>query len=171
MDMLGMIQSRHSIRAFTDGKITYGDLEKIALAAIAAPSAKNRQSWQFTVVQGDSVRELEKLTGAAIGRENYGFYGADAVIITSNQSDAPFGCDDCACAMENMMLEASSLGLGSVWINQLRDACSDSAMREKLRSLGIPDDHKVYGTLALGFPAEEGRRPAKNSDVIKWNLE
>lgn len=61
---------------------------------------------------------------------------------------------DCACAIENMFLAACSLGIGSCWINQLGTTCDDPQVRELLTELGVPENHKVYGCVALGYKAE-----------------
>ena len=56
-----------------------------------------------------------------------------------------------ACAMENIFLAAHSLGIGSVWINQLQGICDEPSIREILNDFGIPADHIVYGMAALGY--------------------
>ena len=58
---------------------------------------------------------------------------------------------DCACAIENMFLAAHSLGIGSCWINQLGTTCDDPEVREFISSLGVPENNKVYGCVALGY--------------------
>lgn len=50
-----------------------------------------------------------------------------------------------------MFLAAQSLGIGSCWINQLGTTCDDSEVREFITSLGVPENHKVYGCVALGY--------------------
>ena len=83
-------------------------------------------------------------------------------IITSNTKDSRFGIDDNACALENIFLAAHSFGIGSVWINQLRDACDAHAVRKLLDSFGIPADHTAYGIAALGYAAAPSPK-----DVVK----
>jgi len=50
-----------------------------------------------------------------------------------------------------MFLAAHSLGIGSCWINQLGTTCDDPEVREFISSLGVPENHKVYGCVALGY--------------------
>ena len=95
--------------------------------------------------------------GKTLGRDGYNMYDPTALIIPSNLKDSPFGKEDNACALENLFLAAYSYGVGSVWINQMRDICDDPAIRPILTQLGIPEDHVVYGMAALGYPAEPGR--------------
>lgn len=78
-------------------------------------------------------------------------YQPEILIIPSNQRDNPHGKEDNACAMENIFLAAHSLGIGSVWINQLQGICDEPSIREILNDFGIPADHIVYGMAALGY--------------------
>lgn len=155
--------TRRSIRAFEDREIPREKLDQILKAAQYAPSAMNRQTWQFTaVLNRTKIQELAEAIGKALGRDNYNMYEPQAIIITSNLRDARFGIDDNACALENIFLAAHSFGIGSVWINQLRDACDDPYVRQMLRDFGIPDDHTTYGIAALGYAA-----PAEPKEVVK----
>lgn len=155
--------TRRSIRAFEDREIPREELDQILKAAQYAPSAMNRQTWQFTaVLNRTKIQELAKAIGKALSRDNYNMYEPQAIIITSNLRDARFGIDDNACALENIFLAAHSFGIGSVWINQLRDACDDPYVRQMLKDFGIPDDHMAYGIAALGYAA-----PVEPKEVVK----
>lgn len=155
--------TRRSSRAFENKEIPGEELNQILKAAQYAPSAMNRQTWQFTVLRSRAkIQELAKAIGAALGRDNYNMYEPQVIVITSNLRNARFGVDDNACALENMFLAAHSFGIGSVWINQLRDACDDPSVRRLLKAYGIPDDHVAYGIAALGYPA-----PAEPKELVK----
>ena len=65
--------------------------------------------------------------------------------------DNPNNQADCACALENMMLMASALELGSCWINQLKGLNQDAEINDYLVSLGMNPQERVYGALALGY--------------------
>lgn len=166
--VLQAILERRSIRAFSEKRIEEEDLEKILQAAIYAPSGMNRQTWQFTALVGNQkISELAKLVGQELKRESYDFYAPAVLVLTSNERDSVWGREDNACAMENMFLAAYSLGIGSVWINQLQGICDCPAIREFLREAGILDSHVVYGAAALGYPAESLTRPVEKQGVIR----
>lgn len=79
------------------------------------------------------------------------YYHAPTLVIVSNEPTQWWAGMDCACAIENMFLAAHSLGIGSCWINQLGTTCDDPEVREFISSLGVPENHKVYGCVALGY--------------------
>ena len=155
--------TRRSIRSFENREIPEEELDQILKAAQYAPSAMNRQTWQFTVVESrEKIQELAAAMGKALGREGYNMYEPQVIIITSNLREARVGVDDNACALENIFLAAHSFGIGSVWINQLRDCCDDPAVRQIIRGFGIPDSHMAYGIAALGYGA-----PDPDKEVVK----
>lgn len=171
-EVLKNIQTRRSIRAFTDQKIEKDILEALVDAARYAPSGRNLQSWKFTVVQNPEM--LEKLAKAIRAElkldESYCFYHANVLILASNERDNHLGASDCACALENIFLAAHSLGVGSVWINQLNGICDAPGVRAVLNELNLPESHIVLGSAALGYAAAEARPAEKKTDVVEWVL-
>ncbi len=153
-EVLKAIFNRHSVRSFKEEKLKREELELLLKAAAAAPTARNLQLFGFVALTNrETIDRLAELTGAVVGRDLKGFYKPAALIIPYTKAEAPFGVDDNACAMENIYLAAYSLGIGCVWINQLRDGCRDEKVRELLRGVGVPDDCVVYGSAAVGYPA------------------
>ncbi len=168
-EALNNIMTRRSIRSFTDCKIERADLEAIAAAAVYAPSACNFQTWRITVIQKpELIDKLAKAIAVQIGSSDYNFYKPNTVILASNERTSPFGAEDCSCALENIFLASHALGIGSVWINQLRGICDVPAVRVILDELGLPESQIVYGTAALGYAAEPGRKPNKNMSNINY---
>ena len=168
--VLETLLTRRSIRSFTSQPVSKEDLQTIVNAAIYAPSGMNRQTWQFTVVDdADTIAHLAKVVGAADGRgPDYDFYKPTAIIIATNHKDSRHGCPDCSCALQNIFLAAHSLGIGSVWINQLNATCHMPAVRAELTRLGVPTEHVVYGMAALGYAATPVKEPNKNTAAIHF---
>ena len=73
--------------------------------------------------------------------------------MVANQKDYGNNIAVCACAIENMMVAANALDLGSCYINQLRWLNEDTALLDYLRSLGMKENERVYGAVIIGYPA------------------
>lgn len=162
-EVLENIVTRRSVRSFVQGKkIPKEVLEDIVTAGLFAPSALNRQPVCLTVVADkQKIRKLSLAVGKAMLRdEKYDFYSPEAIIITSCHRDSRFLKEDSSCALENMFLYAHSVGVGSVWINQLTEVCDNPEVREVLCSFGVPSDHVCGGMAALGYP--EANQPEKD---------
>lgn len=115
--ILEHILARRSIRRFTSEPVSAGDIRSLLDAAMAAPSASNRRPWAFIVVTDPEV--LASLRrGLVMGR-----YGAPlSIIVCGNMRRAwpgpgrDFWMQDCAAATQNILLAATGMGLGAVWI-------------------------------------------------------
>lgn len=169
-EVLQAILTRRSVRSFTGQKIEKDILKQLADAARYAPSAMNRQTWKFTVVSNpECLRDLAAAISAHLHRgSDYNFYGATALILASNERDNPHGAEDCACALENIFLAAHSLGIGSVWINQLKGICDEPAIRAVLDRMHLPSNHIVLGMAALGYPSAPPAAVEKREDVVEY---
>lgn len=156
---LDFLKARRSTRRFQQKAVPEKSLEAVLEAGRYAPSGMNMQATHFLVIQNKDV--LEKLAqlvreGFRRGGDNrpdgYTFhYHPDVLIVTCNRMDNPNNQADCACALENMMLMASALELGSCWINQLKGLNQDAEINDYLVSLGMDPQERVYGALALGY--------------------
>ena len=156
------ILTRRSVRAFNNKPIPRETLDKILQAAVYAPSGMNRQTWQFTAIANqEKIQELAKIVEKVLDREGYNFYKPAVLILTSNTRESQWAKEDNACALENMFLAAHSLGIGSVWINQLQGICDEPEIRKFLSEVGIPSNHDIYGVAALGY-AEKASNQAVN---------
>ncbi len=164
-ETLKTIYTRRSTRKFIEKPIPEEEIAQIVKAALCAPSGRGLQTWKFTVVENrQKIQKLAEAIGQVLGRSGYDMYQPEVLIIPSNQKNSPYGKEDDACAMENIFLAAHSLGIGSVWINQLQDICDDPRIRQILSEFEIPADHVVYGMAALGYgeiPTDEKERTGK----------
>ena len=164
---ISKILERRSIRAYLPEQIPEDSLQQIIEAGLAAPTGMNRQSCKFTVLQGEPHQRLTLAITKAVLEGNLHFrakdesyrcnYNAPTWILVSEDRENKIGYADCACALENMMLAATALGLGSCWVNQVYPTCDMPEIREILTSFGIPESHIVYGSAAIGYAAETPR--------------
>jgi long-chain acyl-CoA synthetase len=166
------ILTRRSIRRFQDKPVSKELLEMIVQAGYYAPSGHNMQTWRFTVVtmQEDIMRLKEETKKAAEskGVYFYGFENPSALILVSNDKRNADGCQDASCAAENMMLAATSYGIGSCWLNPLMTLRDAEPVSVVLDDFGIPRSHTVWSMVALGYPVAEGTLLAKKKDVVWW---
>ncbi len=163
MDLFEAIKKRHSYRgAFTDASVPREDLEKIVQAGLDAPSGKNCQTTRFVIV--DESQLLEQI--GQMHPANKAMQQAKAFIacIIDTNPEAiyegfEFQVEDCAAAVENMLLAITALGYASVWIDGwLRVDNRNEAIGELL---GVPKTKIVRILLPIGVPAKEVRGPEK----------
>lgn len=167
--VIDTIMTRRSCRAFQDKPIPRELLEEILQTAIYAPSGKGCQTWRFTVLTShDSIQELAGVIGRILERAGYDMFRPAALVITTNRRDSEYSKEDNACALENIFLAAHSYGIGSVWINQLKDIGDEPQVRALLTQYGIPEDHLVYGMAALGYPASPLPKTVRKTGVIRF---
>ena len=163
------ILTRRSCRAYTERSISDEDMQALLSAAIYAPSGKNMQDRQFTVLRKrETIAAFARVAATALKREKYDFFQPAALIIASSDPTNPNSGFDCACSLQNIFLMAHSLGIGSCWINQIQYVEDEPAVRQLLTQLGVPADHHVYGLAALGYPAEPPKAVDKSAQRIHF---
>lgn len=167
--VLETIKSRRSIRKYLPDPLTQEELGAILEAASYAPSAHNDQSWHFTVIRDkaliDRISAKSKELMAAqqtdwvreMGRNElfHVFYHAPVVVVVSMRKDALSPLVDCCAAIENLLLAAESLDIGSCWIGLARYWFS---LKEELAALKLPPGYEPCYAVTLG---RKGHRPSK----------
>ncbi len=166
------ILSRRSVRKFTDREIDPEVLKLIIKCGYHAPSGKNLQTWRFTVLtKTEDIEELKQKTSETAKLNKTGFFGFEnpkAIVLVSNDSRNADGCQDASCAVENMMLAALSLGVGSVWLNPLMTLRDKEPVKSLLDRYGIPEKHTVWAAAAFGYPASDGLPMKKKDNVVYY---
>ena len=160
-NLMEIIKSRRSTRAFKSELPPREQIMQLIEAAERAPSGMGKCLWHFTVIyNAEKSLALARAVAEADNRgPDYNFYGAPVNIIISYQRDEHHAFVDSASAMENLLLMATALGLGSCWINQIRECCDVPRVRALLTEYGVPEDHIVICSAAIGYIAKE--TPAK----------
>ena len=170
--VMQVILSRHSIRKFTNQNISSEMLELILKAGYHAPSGHNLQSWKFTVLtKEEDIQMLKRITKETATQQKVNFYGWEnpkVLVLISNDSRNQYGCQDASCAAENIMLAASSYGIGSVWLNPLMTLRNEMPVKELLDNYEIPENHIIWAAVALGYPVANGVALAKRENVIHF---
>jgi len=164
MDVFEAIAKRHSVRKYNPTPVAREQIEKIVDAGRRAPTAMNVQPWEFVVVTDQKMRKTLAETC------DYGKFFADAAVcIVTLCKDTKYYLEDGCAAMENMLLAATGLGLGTCWVAGDKKAYAE----EICRTLGAPAGFRLVGLMAVGVPAESPRttekRPlAKVIHYEKW---
>lgn len=159
--LMDVIKSRRSTRAFQSALPPKDSILQLVEAAEWAPSGRGKFLWHFTVIyNAEKSHRLARAVAEADNRgPEYNFYGAPVNIIISYKRDEHHAFVDGAAAMQNILLMATELGLGSCWINQIRETCDNPNVRALLTEYGVPEDHIVICSSAIGFIEKE--TPAK----------
>lgn len=182
-EVLRAIKNRRSVRRYAPEQLKKEHLEAILEAGIYAPSAHNEQPWHFTVIQNPELIALinqkskQSMAKAADGwvrdrGRDPGFmltYHAPTLIIVSGRKDGIAWETDCAAAIENMLIAAESLGVGSVWLGLVRFFFRHP---QEVARLNIPEGYEPFYGVALGYKAEDTRAPApeRRRDVVNYIL-
>jgi len=168
MEVFAAIRKRRSIRLYERKPVNEEKLNRVLEAGRLAPSADNRQPWRFVVVTDDKIKE--KL-GTAYDEE--WFFSAPVIIVGCavpeeawvRMDGQEYWMVDVAIAMQNMILTATELGLGTCWIADFDEEAARKA-------LNLPLGVRVVAMTPLGYPAEE-KRPVGNrkplSEIVHYN--
>ena len=146
--MLSTIKKRRSIRRYTDQPVTDEQIRQLLEAAMAAPSADNIQPWEFVVVRDPALK------GELARTHPWSDMAADAAVVfvvCANERASHHWVEDASAATENLLLAATALGLGAVWVAVYPDASREAYVR---RVLGIPEEMRVLCLVPVGHPAE-----------------
>ena len=159
-DILDLLKSRRSIRKYTDQPVEDEKIQKCLEAAQWAPSASNKQPWEFIIIRDEDTRKkLSEL-------HPYAKFVAQSPVVfiplTNPEIHQKYHWSDTALATLQYMLEAHSLGLGTCWAGVI-----ESSVEPEIRTLlGIPDHLHVLGLVATGYAAEQPTKTRKDFESL-----
>ena len=160
---LSSIMARRSIRKYLDKPVEHEKLETIVKCGINAPSGMNRQPWIVRVVEDQKL--IADVNQAA---ERSLFYDAPALICVCTPANGG-GELDAGLLGENMMLAASSLGLGTCCLGgPVRFLVSNEKCKFFLDCLDIPADYKLNYILSIGYPNEQPDAKPRDASKVKF---
>jgi len=184
-ETISTILRRRSVRAYRPDPVEQPALDLMLEAARHAPTAMNQQPWHFTVIRNpellrkleehcisafvgskvNALREIAKQEGFSV------FYRAPMLVIISGDPDALAPQNDCTLAMENMMIAATSLGIGSCWTNAVMMYYATDKGKAAFEELGVtfPEGYQPYAAAAFGYPAEPyPETPPKKANCVTF---
>jgi nitroreductase len=187
MDFQKVIDHRHSIREFEKRKVPKNIIEKLISNANKAPTAKNEQNWKFYVVVNEKVLgKIINVLHEIVIREKFNFSrmeskvrivaenfyknlgNAPCVIFVYRQikENAPSyqahnDISSISCAIENLMLTATAIGLGSCWVGTFNS-------EKKITNLvGANKNQELVATVILGYPKKGSKILLRNKKKLK----
>lgn len=162
---IGVIMTRTSVRSYADRPVGKEAVETLLRAAMAAPSAVNKQPWAFVVVDDKAL--LSSLA-EALPNTKMAAKAPLAIVVcgdmrkTLEGEAGLFWVQDCSAATENLLLAAHAQGLGAVWTGIYPNAGRADAVRS---ILGLPSYIVPLNVIPVGYPASE------NTPKDKWKPE
>ena len=185
--LMDLIEARHSIRKYTDQQISREELELILKAGNYAPNAGGGQRSILVGVRNRALTtrigilnlakfDRSTLLGGCVSKEQpsniddptiqNGFYGAPCVVVIFGQSNFLFRTADAFCCAENMLLQATELGLASCIISRGEETFASPEGQAILREWEIPENYTAQCFVILGHidghqPHTKPRKPGR----------
>lgn len=162
---LDVIHRRSSIRSYTDRPVDRELLETLVRAGMAAPSAMNKQPWQFIIVQD---RDILNGFGEELQTSRMAARAAAAILVCGDMTKAGEGwlqeywIQDCSAASQNILLTATELGLGAVWTSIYP---AENRIETARRLLDLPEHIVPLNIIPIGYPEGEA------TPMDKWKPE
>ena len=167
---LDTIKTRRSIRKYKSDAIPEEILNKIIEVGSYAPSGMGRQPVIILAVTNKELRDrLSKLNADVMHSTSDPFYGAPVVLVVLADKNAPTHVYDGSLVMENLMLAAHDLGIGSCWIHRAKEVFEKEEGKEILKFLGIEGDYEGIGNCILGYvDGEEPLAKPRKDNFVYW---
>ena len=147
--MLKEIQNRRSIRNYKKNIIDKQDVLDILTAGIKAPSAKNNQPWRFVIVNDEIKNKISNKMVELYGPNKTAevIEKVPYLILIYNKDNEYFNHLSIGACIENMLLEAESIGLGTLWIGYIKK------IEDYVKEL-VNIDYELVSALAIGIKNE-----------------
>ncbi|MEN6303533.1 MAG: nitroreductase family protein [Armatimonadia bacterium] len=154
MTFLELARTRRSCRHYLPDPVPEDLRQQVLDAGRWAPSALNSQPWEFIIITDPAVKQHLYDTASIAGFKWKHLLTAPMIVVVVARRLSPYSRDDCIFAAQNMLLEATELGLGSCWLGGFSEA------RVK-RLLSVPDSYLLPGMMTLGYPERVGPPPPR----------
>jgi nitroreductase len=163
METWDAIRARRNVRSYLPDPVTTADLNRIAEAGWRAPSASNRQHWNFIVVTDrDQLQALSTVWQGA--KHIAGAAAAIALVVPQYEDERGrlISQYDLGQATYAMMVAAADLGIGTG-----HSSVNDQAKAREI--LGVPADHDVVFLIGVGYPADRPLKPIVKPDRLPFD--
>ena len=153
METLQVIKKRRSCRSFSSREVEQEKIDKIVEAGLHAPSGVNRQDVIIIQISDkELLKELKEVNAGILGRTGIDpFYGAPLIFIIVAEKGWFTSVEDGSLVIENMLLAAEDLSLGSIWIHRAREEMELPIGRKILEKAGLSGEYVGIGHVAIGY--------------------
>ena len=167
-EVLKAIRERRTCRQYRPEQVKEEDLQQILEAGTWAASGMGAQSATMVVVQDKETRDqLMRMNAAIMGTSSDPFYGAPTVVVVLADPARNTCVEDGSLVIGNLMLAASSLGVGSCWVHRARQEFDSPEGKALLKKWGLPETYIGVGHCVLGYPASAPAAPKpRKADYI-----
>ncbi len=187
--LMDLIKARHSIRKYTDNQISRADLELILEAGNYAPNAGGGQRSVIVGIRDKALTtklgimnlakfDRSRLVGSYVSEEQpstiddptikNGFYGAPCVAAIFGQNNFAFRIADAFCIAENMVLQATELGISSCIISRGEETFDNSEGAELMKMWGVPENYSCVCFVVLGYiDGEQPQSKPRKEERVK----
>jgi nitroreductase len=156
------ISNRRAVREYKPAPVPQKYLVEVIKAGQFAPSARNNKAIEFIVIKGQKTKDnIFEIVGQEYVKE------APVLIIPATdttKTNCPV--EDLAVASENMFLQATALGLGTVWKALKKEFPEEEKIK---KMLGIPEQYKVINIIPVGYPANKPE-PHTDRDFVEKKI-
>lgn len=170
-EVLNVIKNRKSTKSYKADPVPQELIDLIAESGSYAPSGLNKQSPIILAITDKKIRDrISRLNREVMGmKEDFDpFYNAPVVLVVLADKNIPTYIYDGSLVMENMILAANSLGLGSCWIHRAKETFETEEGKEILKEFGIKGDYEGIGNCIVGYPHIEANvKPRKENYIYK----
>ncbi len=164
-EVLKAIRERRTCRNYRPEQVKEEDLQQILEAGTWAASGMGAQAATMVVVQDKETRDqLMKMNAAIMSVNSDPFYGAPTVVVVLADPARATCVEDGSLVIGNLMLAASSLGVGSCWVHRARQEFESPEGKALLKKWGLPENYIGVGHCVLGYPAAAPAAPKPRKD-------
>lgn len=165
------IMARRSIRNYKQIPVSRDTIHQILLCGINAPNGQNKQSWEVRVVDNEVVMKaiMNALDEGGKGDLSSCFRGAPVMAFIARDLSYDFSAYDCGLLAQNMMLSATSMGVGSICLGSPVRFILDSPNRDKILSmLGFSEGYELSLCVGFGYANETPEAKPRNVDKVRF---
>lgn len=150
-DVFEAIRKRRTVRSFTDEDVPTEQVETILEMGMYAPTYMNRKPWHFVVIRD---KDLQTELGETLGVRPYIQQAAVVIAVYGDPTISnTWELDGCA-AIENMLIAATAMGLGSAWAGSPGNVAWGDAEELMGKALNVPKGFHALSLVCLGHPAK-----------------